>query len=250
MRASTHREYGNKGYVEDQREFFDKLITQDWDDYLNLEWDKARQSEVKGILSRIPLPKRVLDLGCGCGYHDMIFAEAKGVERVVGIDYSEKSVETAEKQYPHTKVQRYVANFYEGRNVVQEKGPFDLVASFQVIEHLSNPDEFMEVSALFARKGGHVAIVTPNGKRLQNLWLRITGKPVEMIDPLHFREYGVGELTELGHKGGLKVVSYFGRNIHLSGKGREIIKVNGRLASWLAPRLPKFCDVIGVIFQK
>ena len=248
----THREHRSlgRGYTEDQREFFDKLITRDWDEYINEDWDRARQEELDKILSRVPLPRSVLDLGCGCGYHDLLFAQKKGIQKVVGVDYSEKSIERAEKEYPHPKVERHAADFLNGKEFILSKGPFDLVASFQVIEHLSRPDEFMEVSAMFATNGGHVAIVTPNGKRLQNLWLRITGKPTEMIDPLHFREYGVGQLTELGQKWGLKVVSYFGRDIHLSHGGREIITAKGWVGSCLALMVPKLCDVIGVIFRK
>jgi hypothetical protein len=33
--SRLQQEYGNKGYIEDQREFFDKLITQDWDTYIS-----------------------------------------------------------------------------------------------------------------------------------------------------------------------------------------------------------------------
>ena len=59
-----------------------------------------------------------------------------GIEKVVGIDYSEKSIETAEREYPHPLIERYVSDFLKDKEFILDKGPFDLVVSFQVIEHL------------------------------------------------------------------------------------------------------------------
>ena len=250
--SKTHEEHGisREGYIEDQRKFFDSLVSKDWEDYINEDWDRARQEEVDQILSRAPSVERVLDLGCGCGYHDLLFAKKERIRKIVAVDYSEKSIEKAESEYPHAKIERHVVDFLRDKEFILSRGPFDLVACFQVIEHLTRPDELVAVSALFAKVGGHVAIVTPNEKRLQNRWLRMTGKPVEMVDPLHFREYGIPELRQLGQKWGLKAVSYFGRDFHLSHGSRGIITSKGMLGSWVASMVPTFCDVIGVIFRK
>jgi 2-polyprenyl-3-methyl-5-hydroxy-6-metoxy-1,4-benzoquinol methylase len=248
--GKAHTEYENKGYTEDQREFFDKLITEDWETYISTDWDVARKIEVQEILCRIPLPRKVLDLGCGCGYHDLLFAGTEGIRKVIGVDYSVKSVEAAEREYPHPKVERYAADFFQDKGFIQSKGPYDLVASFQVIEHLSKAKDFIEVSAFFAEEGGHVAIVTPNSERLQNRLLKAMNKPVELVDPLHYREYGVRDLKTLGIAKGLKFMSTFGRGLQLHWRGRNILQGTSRFSAVFTHLFPNWCDVIGVIFQK
>lgn len=180
-------------FLEDQREFFDTLITADWETYLDPEWDAARRREVNAILSRVSA-RRVLDVGCGCGFHDVEIANRPGVEEVVGIDYSEKSIETAEREYPHPRVRRRVADVFAPLG----EEPFDLVVSFQVVEHLTSPRDFLAALAANALPGGAVAVVTPNGRRLDNRVRRLRGKAPELIDPQHYAEYAPRELVELG----------------------------------------------------
>jgi 2-polyprenyl-3-methyl-5-hydroxy-6-metoxy-1,4-benzoquinol methylase len=167
----------------DQREFFDHLVTEDWSTYQSAEWDETRRREVAAVLSRVPA-RRVLDVGCGCGFHDVEIASWPGVEDVVGIDYSPRSVEAAEREFPHPRVRRSVADIFAFR-----EEPFDLVVSFQVIEHLTSPLQFLEACLRNARPGGVIAVVTPNAGRLDNRLRRLFGRAPELLDPQHYREY-------------------------------------------------------------
>ena len=60
-----NREDDNKQFIENLREFFDELITQEWDTYIDPHWDKTRQVEIEEVLRIIPRPKSILDVGCG-----------------------------------------------------------------------------------------------------------------------------------------------------------------------------------------
>lgn len=123
--------------LRDQRQFFDELITEDWASYRSDAWDYTRRFEVKRLLRDLR-PKRVLDVGCGCGFHDVELASYPFVERVEAVDYSVESIRTANAVYPHVKVFRRVADL-----ATDDPGPvFDLVVSFQVIEHLPDPDPY------------------------------------------------------------------------------------------------------------
>ena len=53
--------------------------------------------------------KRVLDLGCGYGWH-CIYAAEHGAESVTGIDISEKMLETAGEKNSHEKIWTFQRN--------------------------------------------------------------------------------------------------------------------------------------------
>jgi SAM-dependent methyltransferase len=247
----THQEHGDKGFVEDQREFFDTLITQDWDTYINPHWDRTRRIEVKEILRCIPTPRRVLDVGCGAGYHDVVFAESLGVEQVIGVDYSPKSIEQANRHYPHPKVERGVASIFEPDTILQQWGRFDLVTSFQVIEHLKDSRPFLEACLQCTSPSAYIAVVTPNRSRIENRIRRLLGYPPRLIDPMHFMEYSIADLTNLGKTVGLRAVGTFGHTVHLAAsRSVTLLEGTSRFGLWLGLALPGAANVVGVVFQR
>src|SRR5262249_3869230 len=134
-----------------------------------------------------------------------------GVEQVVGIDYSARSVEVANRMYPHPKVSRFVGDVfaYPGEKA-------DLIVSFQVIEHLRDPGAFLRACLDLARPGGWVVSVTPNVPRVGNRLRRLAGRPPQLIDPQHFREYTAQELFTIGAGVGLRPWGVFGHGLTLT----------------------------------
>ena len=196
---STQEKYPE--FLSDQRRFFDELITEEWNTYQNADWDRSRRFEVD-CLFRLISPRKILDVGCGCGFHDVVMAEKPGVEDVVGIDYSEKSIETANRMYPHRNVRRSVEDI--GKMPARES--YDLVVSFQVIEHLKDAAEFLRHCRRQTRPGGCIAVVTPNRLRLSNRLRILTGGKPKLGDPQHYREYVAPELVLLGTEQGLNTL--------------------------------------------
>ena len=251
MIQRTHQEHGDKGFLRDQREFFDKLITQDWDSYASDRvWDRNRAYEVGLIMDRVKSAARVLDVGCGCGYHDWLFARQPGVESVLGIDYSRNSITVANREYSHPKVTRKVADIFEDTDSIAAAGPFDLVVSFQVIEHLEEADAFLRACRELTASGGHVVTVTPNRDRAQNRVRALRGLGPELVDPLHYREFTVDELEALGRRSGLTPLSSFGRSFSFYAyrwlKATRDTPFTMRLGTFM----PKVADCIGVVFRK
>lgn len=188
-------------FIPNQRQFFDELITEDWHTYHSEEWDLVRRFEVSLLFMHIQ-PEVVLDVGCGCGFHDPVMAAQAGVERVDAIDYSPKSVERAEESYPHPLVHRWAADFLTD----SLPGQYDLVVSFQVIEHLDQPAEYFRRCTELLRPGGHAVVFTPNWLRLDNRLRLRRGLTPRLCDPQHFKEYDARELCELARPSGLETV--------------------------------------------
>ena len=213
----THDRY--REFRDDQREFFDRLVTDDWDSYANPVWDARRRLEVQTLFKHVS-PRTVLDVGCGVGFHDLEMAKQPGVEQVIGIDYSEKSVEAAQREYPHPNVDRRTADVF-----ALEPGDYDLAVSFQVIEHLRDAGGFLGACRAQVRDGGWVAVITPNRMRFDNRLARLRRRPLTMIDPQHFKEYTPEELDELAAPHGLEPVALegFGATFTAPKVGKQVI---------------------------
>lgn len=230
-------------YREDQREFFDELVTESWDTYESELWDRTRRLEIDQLFATVS-PRRVLDVGCGCGFHDVLMADRRGVEVVEGIDYSPRSVEAADREYPHPRVRRRTADIFS-----EPAGSFDLAVSFQVIEHLTDQLGFLQACRRQVRPGGWVAVGTPNRLRLDNrLRMAFRREPL-LIDPMHYRELSRRELLNLGAAAGLEPVATFGYGFSLIVPRINRQLVPPALGVSIGRRIPALATVMCSIFR-
>lgn len=250
-KQKTHIEHGDKGFIEDQRRFFDQLVTEDWDAYRDPVWDRSRRYEVDAIMEIVGQPATVLDVGCGCGFHDIEFAKMPHVKNVVGIDPSPLSIEQANKHYPSHKVSRYAGDFFNTNQTFDSTMQrFELVCSFQVIEHVKDPKWFLKKCSDYCIDGGFISVVTPNQKSLQNRMRAMVGKSPVVIDPLHFKEYTVSDLMNIGKELELQIAGVFGHTWSLSINRFKVIPSSFSFIFQLSKYIPSLSCFIGVVFQK
>jgi SAM-dependent methyltransferase len=108
--------------------------------------------------------RRVLDLGCGTGYGAARVAET--AVDIVGVDVCEETLAHAKAR--HTGANLTFAPLSEGAPLPFEAGAFDVVLSFQVIEHVDDPHaQLREIHRVLA-PGGTLLLATPN--RTARLW--------------------------------------------------------------------------------
>jgi SAM-dependent methyltransferase len=224
-------------YQPDQREFFDALITEDWDSYRSPKWDAMRRYEVERLFHYIR-PRTVLDVGCGCGFHDAEMAERAGVMRVDGIDYSSRSIEQAEKHYPHPKVRRWVQDIATYR----PEAPYDLVVGFQVIEHIPDATEFLRACARCATPEGYVAAFSVHLMRPYNRRRMHAGKAPELEDPMHCCEFTAETLRQTALDAGLAPLHIFH---YMAENPKWPIPIRLRLGAWF----PSLSIRIGGVFR-
>jgi len=117
---------------------------------------------------------RVVDVGCGAGYGTAMLAET--TERVFGID----------RVPPDRGHRGRGGRFVVGdlRALPLQPGRFDLVVSFQVIEHLHDPSVYVDALAELCAADGLVLVTTPN-------LLTSDG-----VNPYHVHEYTADELAK------------------------------------------------------
>src|SRR5207247_5635304 len=123
--------------------------------------------------------RSVLDAGCGEGYGAALLASV--ARRVLGVDRSEATaVAAARHQAPGLEFRAFDL---ERLAALGER--FELVVSFQVIEHLPDPRGFLRALAACAAPGGEIIVTTPN--RLMSV----------SENPYHLREWTAPERLAL-----------------------------------------------------
>lgn len=99
---------------------------------------------------------RVLEVGFGEGYGSELIRPWVGEYH--GVEVSEEAVAHAREKYAHEK-----CTFHHSPvGLPFEDRSFDLVISFQVIEHVEDVDAYLAEIHRVCRPGGTILIVTPN----------------------------------------------------------------------------------------
>jgi SAM-dependent methyltransferase len=99
----------------------------------------------------------VLDVGCNTGYGTMRFVPV--ARRVVGVDVSPRAIEAAVQRAAEGHPEFLVT---DGTTLPFPDDAFDLVTSFQVIEHLEDPMPYLAELTRVVRPGGEIILATPN----------------------------------------------------------------------------------------
>lgn len=117
---------------------------------------------------------RVLDLGCGSGYG--VAELSRPAQVTVGLD----------RIPPDSRARDSEVLWVRGEmpGIPLTEGSFDLVVSFQVVEHLEDPTHYLNAIARLLRPGGVALLSTPN--LLQS----------DRENPFHVHEYAADELSE------------------------------------------------------
>jgi 2-polyprenyl-3-methyl-5-hydroxy-6-metoxy-1,4-benzoquinol methylase len=123
--------------------------------------------------------RSVLDAGCGEGYGSAFLA--RHAARVVGVDRDE-AIAIASARYRDPRLVFRALDLMQLPSLAER---FDLVASFQVIEHLPDPAGFLGALKACTAPGGTLLVTTPN--RLMTV----------SENPYHLREWTAPEMAAL-----------------------------------------------------
>ncbi|MCK1546327.1 class I SAM-dependent methyltransferase [Bradyrhizobium sp. 179] len=145
----------------------------------------------------------VFDLGCGNGAAANVVA-SRGFP-VMGVDPSAIGVEHAHRAFPHLHLEQGSA--YD--DLRKKYGTFDVVYSFEVVEHVYDPYAYAKCLFDLVNPGGLVLVSTPYHGYLKNLVLAATGKLDDHFTALwphgHIKFWSINTLSKLLTEAGFGV---------------------------------------------
>lgn len=218
-----------------------------------------REKSALNMIARLPKKtKTVLDVGCGDGF---FLANVAGIlgkrSDLHGVDYSRYELRRA-KKLPYT---------FKWANIEETGLPykdrtFDLVYAAELLEHLVNPDFFLQECRRVLKPGGYLIISTPNSMAWYNRILVLFGiqplfyelstkssqigsgllKPIKRgkVPVGHIRIFNVRALRDIMASEGFRVLRVRGSNFQALPK--PLLWLDSIVA--LYPRLASNLDVL------
>jgi len=110
--------------------------------------------------------KNVLDVGCGAGLLCEPMARLGG--DVTGVDAAAENIAAAKA---HSAQSGLDIDYRAGELAGQGLGKFDLVTCMEVVEHVTDPAEFVQQLAAHLKPGGMLIMSTPNRTAASKLLL-------------------------------------------------------------------------------
>ena len=146
----------------------------------------------------LPADARILDVGCGDGFHlDLFRRFGKKSWRVEGVDIDKRAINAARN-----------AGFNVHLGSVEEidlpQNAYDLVFMIQTIEHVENPENVLRAIRRLLKNGGRLVIVTDNTGSIDfDLFKR--GYWGGYHFPRHWNLFNRNCIAMLGQKSGFEI---------------------------------------------
>lgn len=154
-----------------------------------------RYNELLDKLEPFRKTNAILDVGCGIGYF-LLEAKKRGWD-VYGTELSSESAKICNNKGINVKVGALDPDDYPANM-------FDVITSFEVIEHINEPQPEVKGFHSILRNGGLVYITTPNFNSL--LRYKLKGRYNVIIYPEHLSYYTPRTLTKVFEDRGFKSV--------------------------------------------
>jgi len=132
--------------------------------------------------------REVLDFGCGSGYGTERIANC--CKRIIGIDISADAIDYARGKFQADNLQFATIAPVEEQPLPFADQSFDVVLSFQVIEHVPDVGRYLSEIGRVLRPGGIFVVATPD----RSSRLLPMQKPWNMF---HLHEYSDAELKDV-----------------------------------------------------
>ena len=187
--------------------------------------------------------KTVLDFGCGSGYGTARIAEY--CAKVVGIDISADAVAYAKDKYRRGNLDYVAVPPVEEKALPFPDASFDVVLSFQVIEHVRDVNAYLSEIRRVLKPGGTFVVATPDrssrlfpGQKPWNMW--------------HLYEYSADALRDVvaRHFGDVTIKMMGGRPDVIALEARRTLSLRWILLPLTLPFIPEVLRVAGLNFVR
>ena len=119
----------------------------------------------------------IIDVGCGDGFFLEVAKRRKW--NVFGTEFTKEAIDVCEQKGIQMTVSPLNSNLYPSDF-------FDIITSFEVIEHINNPKEELKSFYSILRKGGIVYVTTPNFNSISRNILKSRWNIIEYPEHLSY----------------------------------------------------------------
>ena len=148
-------------------------------------------------------PIQMLDAGTGFGQYAYYVAKSFPSAKILAVDIKQDYLDNAERFFSRTKHRDNIAFAYEDLTALKTKGPFDLILSVDVMEHIEDDRAVFRNFAGVLNKGGFVVINTPSDQGGSD----VSGDDESSFIGEHVRDgYNIEELQDKLREAGLTPV--------------------------------------------
>ncbi|GED68914.1 hypothetical protein BRE01_26160 [Brevibacillus reuszeri] len=151
-----------------------------------------------------PAKGKLLEIGPGTG--EMLYLAREAGWQVIGVEPSPASC-----AYAHDRYGLQLIHSLWDASVLDEelKGSFDAIVFWHVLEHISNPKQYLEELKEFLKPGGKILFSVPNKKSFTNELLGVYSPLYTESD--HLFHYSRNNLQSLLQQGAWQVLTIFSR---------------------------------------
>lgn len=144
--------------------------------------------------------KDILDLASGVGWGSFLLSSA-GAKTVIGVDLSSSAINFSANFYAHPAL-----TFIHGTtsNILKLSRKYDLITSFETIEHVEDPEQFLIDLKSVSHSETRLYLSTPNS-------VLFGSQHTKPANPFHVKEFTRAELTTLILDAGWEIEKYLGQ---------------------------------------
>lgn len=158
-------------------------------------------------------PDKILDVGCASGYMANEISKIFPNASMYGIDVYDKAINYGKKKYPKIKFE--VA---DAHNLPFPKDTFDLVVSYETIEHVVDPLKILKEMKSVLKNEGLAIVAMDSGNWLFRIIWWISEKTFTRVwQNAHLHPFKQTELEATIKKSGFKIIkkhfSHFGMEV-------------------------------------
>ena len=121
------------------------------------DWDPSFFAKYVDHLAEHQAGGKILDVGCGVGQVVKALRDRKLDAQ--GVDVSKPNIRKANDLVGHCEL-------YDGGRLPFSDGQFDAAGAFNVLEHVDEPEQFLEELVRVVRPGGRLVVSSPNFLRV------------------------------------------------------------------------------------
>jgi len=168
-----YREHRESGI----RYFFPLIVGNDifYEQLQKYDWYYQKNKNEYDFVSNFTVNKRILEIGCG----EANFYPISNCSNYVGLEFNKAAIEKC-KNKGLTVFKRSIADFSE-----KNLNTFDVVCSFQVLEHVDSPIKFLQDSLKCLKKGGYLIISLPS----EDSFIKLAHNNILNIPPHHLTRW-------------------------------------------------------------